>query len=333
LSEVDAPRTIRQFAERRVADPGLTMPMIATPTVLIWLGALALWVTATVVMVSDLTRWCLLFTIPAHILATYAMFTVLHDSIHYTVGRPEWVNGMFGRLSMPFVALWGTYPVVRYLHLEHHRNTNEDPLSDPDAWAHTGPHWQLPLRWLTIDAWYSRIYLPRIRHRPRKEIVGLLINETVLAALFAALVGCGYGWELVGIYLIPQRLTVGILAWWFNWLPHHDLAATAKTDAFRASRVRVGWERLMNPLMLYQNFHVVHHVQPGIPFYLWAKAWKQNEADYLDRGVPISTARGSELTPSEYRMWRKPAAADPLSSRADAEVSPGASTAAWSAPR
>jgi len=168
---------------RRVSDTGLTLPKIAIPTVLIWFGSLALWLAATAVVLSDLSRWWVLVTIPAHAAVTYAMFTVLHDSIHHAVGRPRRVSELFGRLSMPFVALWGTYPVMRYIHFGHHRNTNEHPRSDPDAWAHAGPYWQLPFRWLTVDAWYVRFFLPRVRHRPRKHVLGLLINE-------ALLVGC-----------------------------------------------------------------------------------------------------------------------------------------------
>ncbi len=142
-------------------------------------------------------------------------------------------------------------------------------------------------------------------HRPRKHVLGLLINEALVVVLLTALVGCGHGWELLLIYLIPQRLALGILAWSFDWLPHHGLGATAKIDTFRASRVRVGWEPLMNPLTFYQNYHVVHHVNPRIPFYLWVKAWNKTGADYLDRAVPIRTAWGRQLTHSEYRAWRK----------------------------
>jgi fatty acid desaturase/ferredoxin len=291
-------------ADRDALDPRLVPPAIAVPTVLVWFGSLALWLAATAVVLSDLGPWWLLATIPAHVLVTYAMFTVLHEAIHYAVGRPKWLNELFGRLSVPFVGLWVTYPVIRFIHIEHHRNTNEDPRTDPDAWSHAGPGWQLPLRWLTIDAWYSRFCLPRMLGRPRKDLVGLLINETLLVALVGALIVLGYGWDFVLIYLIPQRLGLGILAWWFDWLPHHDLGVSGKTDTIRASRVRVGWERLMNPLLLYQNYHVVHHVHPRIPFYLWMKAWQKSEADYLDRGVPISTAWGRELTPSEYAEWR-----------------------------
>jgi beta-carotene hydroxylase len=282
-----------------------TLPKIAIPTVLLWFGSLVVWLAATAVVLSDLSRWWLPVTIAAHTAVTYAMFTVLHDAIHRAVGQRRWVSELFGRLSMPFVALWVTYPVMRYIHLQHHRHTNEGPRSDPDAWAHAGPYWQLPFRWLTIDAWYARFCLPRMPSRPRKDILGLLINEALLVALVTALVGYGYGWELLLIYLIPQRLALGILAWSFDWLPHHGLGATAKIDAFRASRVRVGWEPLMNPLMFYQNYHVVHHVKPRIPFYLWVKAWHNSEADYLERAVPIHTAWGRQLTHSEYRAWRK----------------------------
>jgi ferredoxin-NADP reductase len=135
--------------------------------------------------------------------------------------------------------------------------------------------------------------------------LGFLTNWVVVTALVAGVCGLGYGWELVAIYFIPQRIGMGILAWWFDWLPHHDLAVTAKIDRFRASRVRVGWESVMNLLLFYQNYHVVHHIHAGIPFYLYVKAWKQTEADYLDRNVPINTAWGRELTPSEYRAWRE----------------------------
>lgn len=271
---------------------------------LIWFGALTVWVAATAVVLSGLSRWWLLATIPMHVVVTYAMFTVLHDSIHRTVGRSKWVNELFGRLSMPFVELWATFPVIRFVHTEHHRNTNEDPLSDPDAWAHAGPRWQLPFRWLTIDVWYSRFYISRMRDRPRRELLGVVVNETLLVALLAALVLGGHGRDLLLAYLIPQRLALAILAWWFDWLPHHDLGVTAKTDAIRASRVRVGWERLLSPLMFNQNFHVVHHIHPHIPFYLWVKAWRKTEADFLNQGVPITTAWGRDLTPSEYRLWR-----------------------------
>jgi len=290
---------------RCVPDPSITLPKIAVPTVLVWLGSAAAWAAATAVVLSDVTRWWVAVTIPIQAFVTFSMFTVLHESVHHAVSRLAWGNQLFGRLSMPFVSLFGTFPMFRYIHFEHHRNTNEDFHLDPDAWSAWGPRWQLPVRWMAIDAWYCRFYLTSIRRRPRKEAIGFLLNLIVVIPLVGALIGVGYGWEFVLIYLLPQRIGLGTLAWLFDWLPHHDLGVTAKIDRFHATRIRVGWEPVMNPLLFYQNYHLVHHIHPAIPFYLYVKAWKNTEADYLDRNVPINTAWGRELTASEYRAWRE----------------------------
>ncbi|WP_231986762.1 fatty acid desaturase [Mycobacterium sp. 852002-40037_SCH5390672] len=284
--------------------PRFARRTIAVPTVLVWLGSFVAWSAATAAVLYGVGPWWLVVTIVVQGLVTFSMFTVLHESIHHTVGRPEWINQIFGRLSMPFVSLFGTFPVLAYIHIAHHRNTNEDFHDDPDAWSITGPRWQLPLRWLTIDAWYFRFYLARLRRQPRKYALGFAIQLVLAVALVTTILILGYGRELVLIYFIPQRIGMGILAWWFDWLPHHGLGGTAKTDRFRVARVRVGRERVLCLLLMYQNYHLVHHIHPAIPFYLYVKAWRAAEADYLDRNVPITTGWGQEMTPSEYRTWR-----------------------------
>ncbi|WP_245900905.1 fatty acid desaturase [Prauserella shujinwangii] len=289
---------------RGVPDPGIALPRVAVPTVLLFAANLAVWTLATWLVLGGFGAEWLWLSIPLHTLVSFAMFTVLHESTHHAAGRLTWVNELLGRLSIPFVAAWGSFPMVRYVHIEHHRNTNEDIHTDPDAWTERGPAWQLPLRWLTVDAWYLRFYLPRTRTRPRAEVAEATVMLFTSIAVFATVIATGHLWELAVIYLIPQRIGLGILAWWFDWLPHHDLGVTARTDRFRATRVRVGWERLFTPVMLYQNYHLVHHIHPTIPFYRYIQAWRRTEEDYLDRAVPIATAWGRALSPGEYRAWR-----------------------------
>lgn len=283
--------------------PRFVRPTIAVPTVLVWLGSLVAWLGATAAVLCGVSRWWLAVTIVVQGLVTFSMFSVLHEAIHHTVGRPKWINQVFGRLSMPFVSLFGTFPMLAYTHLAHHRNTNEGIHEDPDAWSLTGPRWQLPLRWLTIDAWYCRFYLMRLRRRPRKEAVGFALYLTLALAFVTTILILGYWRELVLIYFIPQRIGMVILAWWFDWLPHHGLVPI-KTNRFQVTRARVGWERVLCLLLMYQNYHVVHHLHTAIPFYLYVKAWRAAESEYLDRNVPISTAWGQDMTPSEYRRWR-----------------------------
>ena len=122
---------------------------------------------------------------------------------------------------------------------------------------------------------------------------------------FGWLVVAGHGATLAVAFLIPQRLGLGVLAWWFDYLPHHGLPFTGRQDKYRATRIRVGGEGWMTPLFVYQNYHLVHHLHPSVPFYRYLRAWRRNEQAYLDRNAAISTVFGRSLTPSEYRTWRR----------------------------
>ncbi len=287
---------------RGVPSPRIPLPVVSVPTVLLFTGGLMVWSGATWLVVNEAAP--LWVTIPLHALVTFTMFTVLHESTHHAAGQLTWVNELLGRLAMPFVAAYGSFPLVRYIHLEHHRNTNEDAHTDPDAWTAHGPWWQLPLRWLTIDFWYARFYVARQRMRPPSERIETAAVVTLSLAAFAWLAVTGHGWELLMVYLVPQRLGLAVLAWWFDWLPHHDLGAQ-RQNRFGATRVRVGLEWLMTPIMLCQNYHLVHHLHPAIPFYRYLRTWKDNRDAYLARDVPIATPWGRELTSTEYREWRQ----------------------------
>ena len=96
-----------------------------------------------------------------------------------------------------------------------------------------------------------------------------------------------------------------MLAWWFDWLPHHGLEDTQTQNRYRATRNRVGLEWLFTPLMLSQNYHLVHHLHPSIPFYRYLKTWRRNEAAYLERDPAIATAFGKSLNPEEFRQWKQ----------------------------
>ena len=60
----------------------------------------------------------------------------------------------------------------------------------------------------------------------------------------------------------------------------------------------------MTPLMLYQNYHLVHHLHPVIPFYRYIAVWRRNEPDYLRHGPPLSTVAGRPLSVDEYKRLR-----------------------------
>lgn len=284
-------------------DPGEKVPALAWPTVGLYVGTLAL-IAAEVygVLAGGWTPW---LTVPMGAAGTFLMFSVLHESTHHAISTNTRVNNAFGHAAVPFVASYATFPLIKFIHIEHHRNTNESKTVDPDAWTSEGPWWQLPFRWATIDVWYLVFYLKGILNRPRLEAVTTVVYFAAVVATLGLFVNAGYGTEVLFLYLLPQRLGLIVLAWWFDYLPHHGLVATQREDKYQATRVRVGGEGWLTPLFVYQNYHLVHHLHPSVPFYRYIRAWRRNEQAYLDRNAAISTWFGRSLTPSEYRTWRR----------------------------
>jgi len=155
------------------------------------------------------------------------------------------------------------------------------------------------------EYFYLKYYLPRARSRPVSELTETLtMLALTLAGLTIAIVS-GNFWTLAVVFLIPQRIGLTLLAWWFDWLPHHGLQDTQRSNRYRATRNRVGMEWLFTPVLLSQNYHLVHHLHPSVPFYRYLRTWKRNEEAYLERNAAISTVFGQQLNPDEFREWKE----------------------------
>jgi ring-1,2-phenylacetyl-CoA epoxidase subunit PaaE len=288
---------------RRIPSPEEPVPLLAWPTVALLSSGLALWIASTALYVGGELTWAVVIGINA--VAGYLLFTVAHDAGHHSVSRVKWLNDLMGRLATPLFALHAAFPVWRFIHMQHHRFTNHDDGDDPDHYTMRGPGWQKPLRWLTIDYQYVAFYLPKLRSRPAREQVEgisfLLLGIGVPVALIAT--GNVVTWLVV--LFIPSRLAIVFLAWAFDYLPHHGLHHRPSEDRLKTTRNRVGRERLISPILLYQNYHLVHHLHPIVPFYRYLAVWHRNESAYLDGEPALSTVRGREITAEEYRQMRE----------------------------
>ncbi|PJE22935.1 MAG: electron transfer flavoprotein [Mycobacterium sp.] len=296
-----APATSGSAAQHALPDPGEAVPKLALPTIGIFLASLTAFVTCTVGYINGWSPWWV--TIPVNAAVTFVMFTVVHDASHYSISSVRWVNGLMGRLAWLFVGPVVAFPSFGYIHIQHHRHSNDDD-QDPDTFASHGKWWQLPLRWSLVEYFYLRYYLPRARSRPVLEVGETMVMMALsLTGLVVAIV-TGNFWILLVVFLIPQRIGLTILAWWFDWLPHHGLEDTQRTNRYRATRNRVGAEWLFTPVLLSQNYHLVHHLHPSVPFYRYLRTWKRNEEAYLERNAAINTVFGQQLNPDEYREWK-----------------------------
>jgi len=247
-------------------------PAVAWPTIMILVASYSIFSLSTVAYVEGALPlfWAILF----NAIAAYMSFTPAHDATHGSVSANRALNDWVGRLATVLQSPVPFFRAFRYIHMQHHKFTN-DKTKDPDLYVGSGPGWLLPLKWTTLDINYLYRYLnPSVfMKRPKSER-----REMLLALLFAAVVLAvisANGWlnYYLLLFLIPGRITAIFLAITFDFLPHYPHQAQAKDQPFQCTSNRVGMEWLLTPVLLFQNYHLVHHLYPTVPFYRLLKIW------------------------------------------------------------
>lgn len=219
-------------------------------------------------------------------LLAYAAFTPAHEAAHGNVhgqqGRFAWVDEVVGWASG--LLLFAPFSAFRVLHLTHHSHTN-DPERDPDYWvagAHLGA---IVLRCLSIMPHYYGDFLLGSTSRTRAAQKARASTVFVLLALIVFVVVCfvlGFGVQVSLLWLIPAVLASGMLAFAFDWMPHvpHN-----SQERYYHSRV-VTFPGLAVP-MLGQNYHLIHHLYPRIPFYRYGQCFWAIRPSLEARGCHI----------------------------------------------
>lgn len=288
---------------------GEILPKVAWPTVTLFLAAFGVWcVSMWAALTGSQPLW---ISVLANSVVSYLMFTVTHDASHHALGKSSWLNTLIGQISTSFVGFYISFPFFRYIHIEHHRNANEGPDLDPDAWCSNSPRWQLPFRLMALDVFYAIYWLRHVRQRPVKEVATTFLFFVISIVGIACVARAGYLDLFLLLVVLPQRLAQVFLAWAFDYLPHHDLKCTARQNEYKASRNRMGAEWLMTPLLLSQNYHQIHHLHPSIPFYRYLAVWRRNESAYLKNGSELTTIFGEPISSEQLLLTKESASEVP----------------------
>lgn len=285
MSKVDsAPRTTGITAD-------VFRPSIAWPTVLLALGSFILW--AFSVYAGMLLEWPASATVPLSFLAVYVIFTPFHDAVHFAVSKDfRWLNEAVGWMSsIPFLIV--PFPAFRFLHLRHHKYTN-DPELDPDHIDEHLSFWYVPV---AMYQWY-RCLREHGHLMPHADIVhSWLILGCNLAALSVCYRAVG-GWLVWQCFVLPVIVALGLLGFFFAFLPHRPPASKrAQGVAHGSTHTLDGLLHVTNGdssfvltcLLLGQNLHSVHHLYPTIPFYTYARAWREQKDQLLAAGVKVQS--------------------------------------------
>jgi fatty acid desaturase len=243
----------------------------------IWLGFGAVWGLA---LSGLIPLW---LGSPIVLVLVYLAFTPMHEAAHGNVGGSAgraWVDLLSGwACSILFLA---PFPAFKAVHLRHHGAVNR-PDRDPDLWVAGTSPLNVALRCLSIIPHYYRMFLgPMANKANRVARAQSVVAFVCTGALMGALIWAGLGFELLVLWLLPAWLASGLLALAFDWLPHQPHGELGRWDN---ARVILG--RGLNVLMLGQNYHLVHHLWPRVPFYRYGRVFHESRAELESHGAEI----------------------------------------------
>ena len=261
-----------QADDRELFEALTRRPRIAWPTIMLLVAAYALFGLSTFAYVKGYLP--LYWAIVLNAIAAYMSFTPAHDATHNAVSTHRQLNDWVGRIATALQSPVPFFRTFRYIHMQHHRFVNDEE-KDPDVYVGTGPLWLLPFKWATLDLNYFYYYFSSsvFMQRPKGERRELYVAGLFGLAVFTAVTLAGWLEYYLLLFLLPTRLMAVFLALSFDFLPHYPHQAHAKDEPFRCTSNRVGMEWLLTPVLLYQNYHLVHHLYPTVPFYRHLKVW------------------------------------------------------------
>jgi beta-carotene hydroxylase len=84
--------------------------------------------------------------------------------------------------------------------------------------------------------------------------------------------------------VLPAMLASGLLAFFFDWAPH---APHARRGRYVDTRVMPS--PALTWLMVFQNYHLIHHLYPRVPFYRYGALFREIAGELAAAGAPIGT--------------------------------------------
>jgi fatty acid desaturase len=226
-----------------------------------------------------------LYLLAAASLHGISLFT--HEAVHGTLSRNRTLNAVGGAVcAWPVLQNYSAY---RVLHLAHHDHTGAD--GDPDHYAnYTRWSWLVfAMNWgrliVGYPAYITAIPILGFRHastvRQRVAIVGetlavvALVVGAVLSPLPRALLL--HGW-LVPMLIINTLVNV-------RGMSQHTLLDADHDDPIRGTR-SILTNRLTAFFMCNENYHLEHHLYPGVPWYNLPRLHRAMRDDLIARGAP-----------------------------------------------
>ena len=202
-------------------------------------------------------------------ISLHGLVVVMHEGIHGSLCRRRGSDRWFGFfLGIPSLVSFTAYRVT---HLAHHRHNRT--ADDPDEFSNLTPNRRLLAvafyLWIvagTVTYFFFHVPITAWQRGKAEERRAVLVEYGILLVLYACFVAVAvkFHWlpYVVHCWLIPMLVAVlagNIRGWAEHMLtiPGHPLTQSRTVTS----------NRVVSFLTLNLNYHLEHHLFPGIPWY------------------------------------------------------------------
>ncbi|MDX1711529.1 MAG: fatty acid desaturase [Rhodovibrionaceae bacterium] len=223
------------------------------------------------------------------------LLTALHGSLQHEAihGHPTpwaWVHRL---LIFPSLWLWVPFETYRSSHLAHHRDERlTDPVDDPESFYMDPTVWRRMSRparlfftahntllgrlllgpWLCVYRVIAAA-VPRLARGERDALVAWTLHGLSVALVLGWVIGlCGMPLWLYLLAFVYPGIALTLLRSFAEHRAHPKVGR-------RTAIVEAG--ALFSLLFLNNNLHVVHHAEPGVPWYRLPARYRAGRRRYL----------------------------------------------------
>jgi len=217
---------------------------------------------------------------------SFASFTVLHDAGHggiVRMGSPlKPIEDILGwAYSLPLCLI--PYRFFQKIHDRHHAFTN-DPERDPDHFILGSKWYQVLPNIFLIPFQYHYMSVTSLRHIKifRDTYISSIAYFALVFGTLIILASSGYATEVLCFVIAPLAMSVFLLVMFFDYIPHHPHKCL---DRYQNTRIFSG--KVWNVIMLGQNYHLIHHMYPRLPWYKYQQVFHKILPVLEAKGAPI----------------------------------------------
>ncbi|MFZ9718111.1 MAG: fatty acid desaturase [Chitinophagaceae bacterium] len=229
----------------------------------------------------------------------YYMYQFHHEATHGNIsGKNGFLDKFIGNFSAAVIDLH--FASYSRLHLQHHEHTNtsKDSL---DSQFSSGIQSILRsvktifIKLLVCLPYGTKIAIKtkvlsrqdRIKAYKMSKQKDMVKFNRITFLLSIILAATPIGWNALFLWYIPANLSIILMQFYLDWLPHslYIEDGTRYTEPYKNTKI-IQWFG-SSVIMAQQNYHLIHHLYPRVPFHKYKAAFNILHESLLANGAHI----------------------------------------------